>query len=266
MSGEAAQYDYTLSARQNGQVLSAQSDEVSLVNPITAQVSTATVGGTTDGVYTLQVVGPQGTWSWSYTASSNTAAQIATAIEAVADADDTFKGIGTVEDSTADVVITFLDARSEYTVTWTADASGASTVATTTAAGGTVCPYGVVVALTLDGKLTRPGSLQATDLIGVVVRGTESQVTNGSTTPTEGVQPGQVARVIKRGIVACKVGTAVLPDDSADYRSSSGTTDIPVGTLGNSALPSGTAVPNGSVRFLTTTGAQGIAAVAVNFT
>ena len=69
------QFSYDHPVAINGQIASMSPATVdSYENPLLAQVSTVTVGGTTDGVYTVQIDGPEGSFQVSFTASGNTAA------------------------------------------------------------------------------------------------------------------------------------------------------------------------------------------------
>lgn len=258
-------YSYTTTGKTGG-LYGRDNYTRTYTNPISAQVSTATVGGTTNGLYTLQVTDDETdeVWSWSFTASSSTAAQIATGIVTAIGLDTTFIGIGTAIDSTADVVITFDDKDHSYTVAWTADASGASTVALTTAPGGSVLIPGIFVYESSEGYVSPAVAAGAAALVGIVVDGPDAETTNGETTPVYGYPPGAQVTVLTQGECWVKVGDAVAASGAVDFRGASGTTDIPLGTPGSSSLTNGTAVPNGAARFTSSGTALGLARIQVN--
>lgn len=247
------QYDYTLDAKIPGQILSQDYATRTFTNPIVAQVSTATVGGTTDGTYTIQIVGPEGTFTASFVASGNTAAQIATGLAAAINSTtnpNPLLGIASATTSTADVIITFEALGSDYAVSFTSDPSTLSSVALTTAAGGTVIPFGRAVYISNAGLVALPASSgNAASVIGVCVRSPQGLVSNGNADPESGVQPGDVCLVLTRGKVAVDVGFAASDGDTVDWRHSNATAATPLGSAGGSAYPDASFSTRAQIRF-----------------
>ena len=137
------QFSYDHPVAINGQIASMYPITVdSYENPLLAQVSTVTVGGTTDGVYTVQIDGPEGTFQVSFTAAGNTADQIAAGLEAAADLDPDLLNIAVASSATNVLTLTFIHPGSVYTVS-APSAPSALTVATSQAAGGVTVGLGV---------------------------------------------------------------------------------------------------------------------------
>ena len=257
-------YDYTTA--KNGTLIGSANAVSSFTNPIAAQVTAATVGGTTDGTYTLLVTDDASgeTWAFDGVGSSSTTTQIAAAVEASADADVDFAGVGTVSAAVAVVTITFADAGRSYTVAWSADPSGASTVANTTDAGGSVLPVGLVVYLSSDGEVSPATAGGSGAIVGVVVEGADAEITNGALTPAYGYPPGATCNVLTRGECWVKVADAVTAGGAVDYKGANATAALPLGLPGSASLTDGTAIPSGAAKWKTSAAAFGLARLMVN--
>jgi len=145
----------------------------SVLNPLNAQVTNLEYNGITDdGVYSLTISGADGSSATSdvFTASSNTAAEIAAGVVAGCLSDPAFAGL--ISDAsvvtTDNVQLTFQQAGVAFTVTPTSPASD-PTQSNTTAAGYTVVAPGVILQADGSGGFTTSYS-DAALALGVVAR------------------------------------------------------------------------------------------------
>jgi len=168
-------------------------DIITIANPLRAQVTNLEyVGITTDGAYSLTVVGSDGSSATSdpFTASSNTAAQIVAGIVAGCLSNPTFAGLisGALVVTTDNVQLSFQARGITYVVSDTSPGSS-PTQSNTTTAGYTEVPIGVILQADGSGGFT----LSYTDAalaLGISIRNTDvvqpllSSTVTGYTGPT----------------------------------------------------------------------------------
>ena len=148
---------------------------ISIPNVLRAQVTNLEYNGvTTDGAYSLTVLGSDGSSATSdpFTASSNTAAQICAGIVAKCIATPAFAGLitatGAVVATTDNVIISFATPGVTYDVTATCPSTG-PTQSNTTTAGYTEIPLGVILQADTAGGFTTTYT-DAALALGVTVR------------------------------------------------------------------------------------------------
>lgn len=194
----------------NGQLAdSRRKTTLSKVNELKAQITDATVGGTTDGVYTVRIAGEEGTFDVSFTASGNTADQIAAGLEAAADSDPELLNIASFASPAAVFEITFLHPGRVYNVSFVADPSGSSTVANSQNAGGSDVFIGTAVKRGSSPRFTAPldGTTKSTEIIGIVHRSADLLLNDTASDLTEDrYVPGHGCPVLEEGsvIVDCE--------------------------------------------------------------
>lgn len=184
----------------------------SYTNEVLAQVNTIPIGGTTDGVYTVQLDGDEGTFQFSFTASTNTADQIADGLAAAVLADpDLLNIVDASATSGTPVLLTFRHTNQVWTITFPSNPGSNMTLTTTTAAGGTDIGLGLaVVSGTAQNFCIAPtaGSVAA-DFLGVTERSLASQINRGIPTDVDSFEPGNSVSVLSRGDITVFAEDAV---------------------------------------------------------
>jgi len=241
------QFSYVHPVAINGQIASMSPIAVdSYENPLLAQVSTVTVGGTTDGVYIVQIDGPEGSFQFSFTASGNTADQIAAGLEA--------------SRATNVVTLTFIHPGSVYTVS-APSAPSALTVATSQAAGGVTVGLGVAVAqgaLDDQAALLGGGSTDA-DVLGITIRSIDMNTNEGDPT----VDDGSTLAIMRGGELFANVEDAVAAGGQVFARI---VVNAPGQVLGGlrSDADGGDAIALSACTFRTSTTSAGLARIKIN--
>ena len=167
------QYDYDYPNAIVGQIgTQFPADTISTLNPLRAQVTNLEYNGiTTDGAYYLTIVGDDGSSAVSdtFTASSNTAAQICAGIVAGCYSSPEFAGLiaSAAVATTDNVVVSFANNGVTYVVTPTVPGS-APTQSNTTTAGYTAVAIGIILQAT-GGTFTTTYT-DASLALGVTVR------------------------------------------------------------------------------------------------
>lgn len=147
-------------------------DIISIPNVLRAQVTNLEYNGvTTDGDYSITVVGDDGSSATSdtFTASSNTAAQIVAGLVTKCTNTPSTAGLFSAALATTDnLVLTFFAAGVTYTVTATCPSTG-PTQSNTTTAGYTEIPIGVILQADGSGGFTTTYT-DAAVALGVTIR------------------------------------------------------------------------------------------------
>ena len=259
------QFSYDHPVAINGQIASMSPATVdSYENPQLAQISTVTVGGTTDGVYTVQIDGPEGTFQFSFTASGNTADQIAAGLEAAADLDPDLLNIVDVSSATNVVTLTFIHPGSVYTVS-APSAPSALTVADTQDAGGVTVGLGVAVAqgaLDDQAALLGGGSVDA-DVLGITIRSIDMNVNQGDPVVDDGYFGGATMAIMRGGELFANVEDAVAAGGGVFARIVVNAAGQVLGGLRSDA-DGGDAIALSACTFRTTTTAAGLARIKIN--
>jgi len=259
------QFQYNQPVAINGQIASMSPWTVdSYENPLLSQVSTVTVGGTTDGVYTVQIDGPEGTFQVSFTAAGNTADQIAAGLEAAADLDPDLLNITVASSATNVLTLTFIHPGSVYTIT-APSAPSALTVAAVTAAGGVTIGLGVAVvqgALDDQAGLLAGGSVDA-DVLGITIRSLDMNVNQGDPVVDDGYFGGATMAIMRGGELFANVEDAVAAGGGVFARIVVNAVGQVLGGLRSDA-DGGDAIALAACTFRTTTTAAGLARIKIN--
>jgi hypothetical protein len=223
-----------------------------------------TVGGTTDGVYTVQIDGPEGTFQVSFTAAGNTADQIAAGLEAAADLDPDLLNITVASSATNVLTLTFIHPGSVYTIT-APSAPSALTVAAVTAAGGVTIGLGVAVvqgALDDQAGLLAGGSVDA-DVLGITIRSLDMNVNQGDPVVDDGYFGGATMAIMRGGELFANVEDAVAAGGGVFARIVVNAVGQVLGGLRSDA-DGGDAIALAACTFRTTTTAAGLARIKIN--
>ena len=141
----------------------------SLIVEVPVQHNTVPVGGTTDGLYTIRIVGDEGTFDSSFTGSTSTADQIADGLAAAILANTSLQNIVDASATSGTPVdLLFLHAGREYTVTFPDNPAGNLTLTVVTSATGTPIPLGIGVTSDdgVNARLLTTGDI-ANDIWGI---------------------------------------------------------------------------------------------------
>lgn len=225
-----SQYSYSYPNGQVGQCGTyATGDIMSVENPLNAQVDTIDInGGTTDGDYTLQAVLPGSgfTVSATFTASGNTANEIAAGLAAAINADPDFRGVASSAYSAGDSFpLTFLKAGVAFTVTFSSDPSSGALVTAVTAAGYTQVAPGIILQADGSGGFTTTYS-DAALAFGVTLRNADLvQPLQSNPAAATGYDGPSEMGVLRRGEVYVQVASGVSVDkgDKAYFNGTAGT-------------------------------------------
>lgn len=244
----------------------------SFVNPLLAQISTLTAGGTaTAGVYSValaQAADPSFVpLTFSFTRVAETNAQIATALHALIVASTAMLGIATSVDGGAGVLtLTFKNTNIVWTLTTAAPALGTLVAANTQAAGGSNVRVGAFArsAATSNGNII-PFTTAATtaELAGITER--TMNLVHNPALAYDVYPPGQNVAVLRNGTIACRTWEAVVKNDAVSvWIDPADATAFP-GQVGKTVTASKSiAAPTGT-RFLASAAAGAIVEVEITF-
>lgn len=206
------QFSYDYPNGLPGQIGTYASDDVaSIANPLLAQITNVDMdGGTANGVYTVQAVGADGSSaSASFTASSNTAAQIAAGLVAAILADPEFAGLVSAAAvvNTDQLNITFQREGVDFVVSMASDPSAGIIITTSQAAGSADIEPGVILQANGSGGFTTTYS-DASLALGVVIRNADlcQPLSNNALAGFDG--PSMMS-LLRRGEVYVRVAAGV---------------------------------------------------------
>lgn len=194
----------------------------SLVNTLPAQQTSVVTGGTeTAGVYSITVVGEEGTFVASLTRVAETNAQITDALAADWLANSGGANIATMTSDGVDTnTLQFLHSGAGYTVTVSAPAPGTLTAALLTDPTGSNIPLGVMV-ISDDGEFGRlptTGDV-AGDAWGVTIRNAELVQELSLSQPTDlEFLPAAAMGVMREGECWVAPEVAVAVNDPVFFR------------------------------------------------
>lgn len=221
-------YDYPLG--QVGQCGTyATGDVISVENPLLQQVNDIDIAtGTTDGDYTLQAVLPGSgfTVSATFTASGNTADEIAEGLADAINADPDFAGVASAAYASADnFPLTFTRAGLAWTVSFSSDPSSGATAAVTQTAGFSEVGLGVILQADGSGGFTTSYS-DASLALGVTMRGADLvQPLQANPASATGYDAPTEMNLLRRGEVYVQVasGVTVAKGNKAYFNGTAGT-------------------------------------------
>lgn len=226
------QFDFVQEQLLLGAVATANAgggDIDSYTNEVLAQANTIPIGGTTDGTYTVQLDGEEGTFTFSFVAVAQTADQIADGLAAAATADPDLLNIVTVAGTPGTpVLLTFLHANQAWTITFPSNPGTNMTLTTTTAAGGTDIGLGlVVVSGTAQNFVIAPTVASvAADFLGVTERSLFAQINRGIPTEVDAFEPGNTVSVLSRGDIVVFSEDAVTANAPVFVRTTATGTEV----------------------------------------
>lgn len=190
-------------------------------NELLAQIDTITCTAPAAGVYTIQIVGEEGTFQVSVTmGGAETAAQFVAAWVVAFDADPDLLNIVNAVDADPDLVLNFIHTGQVWVTTLAADPGPDMTLVATQAAGGTDIGLGLVVVGGTDQTLAiapTAGSV-ALDFLGVTERSLMSLVNTGISTDVDHFEPGDKMSVLREGDIWVFAEDAVTFNDPVFVR------------------------------------------------
>lgn len=266
------QTNYTQAQWRNGQIADASThDTDSFTNELFAQHNTVPIGGTTDGLYRIQLDGPESEQLFiDFTASSNSADEIADGLAAFVLADpDLLNIVDASATSGTPLDLQFLHPGQEWLVSFPSNPGTNMTLTVTQVAGGLNIGLGLfVVRGSADAfaKLPTTATLDA-NVLGVTTEDLVFQV--NSINPTVGTDneaiPGDTIPATRRARVALLVEGAVAADTKARLRI--GGTIPPGGKIGRltaAPLVGNEVIELEGVVFKTSTTGNAIAVVSLD--
>ncbi len=259
------QFQYNMPQWLVGQIASMSPWTVdSYANPLLNQITEVTVGGTTDGVYTLQVDGEEGSFQFSFTAAGNTADEIAAGLEAAADLDPDLVNIVDVSSAANVVTLDFIHDGMTYLVT-APSAPSALTIANSQEAGGVRVDLGVAVAQgPLDDQAQPLGAATVdADVLGITIRSIDMETNEGVPALDDGYRPGATMAVQRGGEVIAPVEDAVTAGAPVFARIVLNAAGQQLGGLRSDA-DGGDAIQLSATVFRTSTTGAGLARIKIN--
>jgi hypothetical protein len=238
----------------------------SYTNELLAQSNDIPIGGTTDGDYTVQIDGEEGTFTFTFAASGNTADQIADGLAAAVLADDDLANIVVAASTSGTPLeLRFIHTGKVYTISFPSNPGSNMTNTLVQAAGGVDFQLGVgVVQGSADDLGAAPSaSTVDADVLGFSVIGMETRVAEGLSTNVDVISPGGVISTMRMGTFAAEVEEAVAANAQAFMRIQNPGPGQFVGSL-RSDVDGGNAIALTGVIFKTSTAGVGLAVVKVN--
>lgn len=240
-------------------------------NELFAQVNTITVGGTTDGDYTIQFASSSSevVYQVSFTASGNTAAEIAAGLVDAINDDPDVLGILSVAYTAAtdNFQVTFASLGTVWTITYPSNPGGNMSDVQNQAPGGIQIPVGVgLVQGSSDVLATLPdaGSTGA-DFVGVSVLGLDGEINLPFENTQVGYQPGTTMAALVQGDCVVYCEDAVAKNGTVFMRIIPGATpDLQQLGAFRSDADGGNAIQINGLKFLDTTTAAGLVVLRAN--
>lgn len=258
------QYDYVMATRRLGQVARDINWTIdSYTNQVPLQIYDVTVGGATDGTFTIRIQAPEGDLEFSFVAATSTVSLIVAGLVAAASAVNLpgLINVATVTDADPIVRISFLHATGvDVAVDFPSNPGTDMTGANAPSAVGTVLPLGVAVAPGADDDTCILPS-GAVTILGITSLNPRSNLNTGDSTQVDGTVPGQVASVLRQGVITVQATQAVTAGAAVYARNAAATVALPLGSLSDSATSS-VVIPG--ARWRTSTTAAGLADVTIN--
>jgi hypothetical protein len=194
----------------------------SLINLLPSQQSTVTTGGTaTAGVYTIKVVGEEGTFTAEFTRVAETNAQITDALAADWASKSENSNIATMTSDAVSInTLDFLHAGQGYTVTVTAPAPGTLTSALVVDPAGSNIPLAIAVTSDdgINARLLTTGDT-AQDVWGIVTRNADLVQELGQTQPTTlEFLPASAMSIMREGEIWVEPEVTVAVNDPVFVR------------------------------------------------
>ena len=263
------QFNYNHPVLFLGQVASGDPMSISsYVNELFAQETRVAVGAAPGaGDYTLQIEGPEGTFSFSHTSpGGETQAQIVAALLAALQADPDLANIVAGTDASPNLDLAFIHEGIEYTVTATSNPGGALTITETQASGGTAIGLGlgVVPGSAEDLVIPPTGASTDADLLGITCKASiDIQVNDGLAASTSEFAPSSTVSVLEAGEVVVNVEDAVAFNGAVFMRTANATAAAPLGGFRSDA-DGGDAIAITGAKFRSSTTGSGLAIVKLN--
>ncbi len=232
-------------------------------NELLAQITTNTLAGSADGVYTLTITDPFTDFviTSTYTASTDEETVIIADLIDDLEADPNFNNIATAANNDPVLTLTFLHTGLVYTVATTSTGSG-FVAANSQAAGGTAIGLGLAVTRGSADNLATAPTDAGDRMIGITVRNTVIEASSGVATEVSEFAPGSEMSVLVEGVCTVQTEGAVTQGGIVYARHDVGSTAFALGQLSATDDDETVAVPN--ARWDTSTTAAGLARVEVN--
>jgi hypothetical protein len=233
-----------------------------------AQESEVTVGGAAiAGTYTIQVDGPEGSFSVDFVAAGGEApAAVVAGFLAAIQADPDFLNLLVATDASPILELDFLHPGQTYTVSFPSDPNGILSGALIQAAGGTDIGLGLGVVTGSDSRLARApdGSTVDADVLGVTVSATLAvEVNDGLSTSVDAFHPGDEVAVMEEGTVVVAVEDAVAFNGAVFMRIQNAGAGQSLGGF-RSDNAGGDAIQITGARFRSDTSGVGLAIIKIN--
>ena len=265
------QYEYDMPIGRVGQIAT-QTDnggEIdSYENELFAQQSEIAIGGTDDGVYTIQIQGEEGTFQFSFTASGNTADQIADGLAAAAQADpDLVNIVDTTATSGTPLDLQFLHEGASYSISFPSNPNTNMSETVVQAPGGVRVALGVgVVPGSADRFAVAPDAATVdADFLGITELGVPAQINTGrDPNLSDGFAPGATLSVMRKGDIWVEAEGAVSFNGQAFMRIATPLAGQVLGAFSAGPAVPGEVIALSGVRFRKSTSSAGLTVVRVN--
>jgi hypothetical protein len=261
------QFDYTKNALLLGQISSATPWAIdSYLNELTAQVSRIALGGSDDGTYTVQIVGPEGTFTGTFVASGDAITDIIDGLLASLNDNavnpDFEENVATGVNADPNLDLTFMHEGITYTITFPSNPAGNMTVSNTTEPGGARIGLGLCMAQGAADDLAVPPTDEADFLLGITVRNINTETNDGIQTSEDGYPGGSAMSLLRQGECTVQTEGAVTRGGPVFVRHAGATAAAPLGSLSSTDDAETVQLPG--ARWRTSTTAAGLAVVTVN--
>lgn len=268
------QFDYGNGTGQpvyrNGQIADGGPRAIdSGINELLAQANSIAVGGTTDGTYTVRIIGEEGTFDVSFVASTNTADEIADGLAAAVLADAALTNIvSAAATSGTPLLLDFVHPGRDYDILFPSNPGTNMVNTLSQAAGGTAIGLGVAVQTGSGDNLVAVVDSGTTDaeIAGITVLNVGVQFNDGNDGGLDGTdqfEAGVTVSAMRQGRCVVVVETAVAKDDPVFARIQNAAAGVPLGQLRNTADGGNTVALTGA-KFHTAAAAGGLAVVTLN--
>jgi len=264
------QVSYDQPQWRNGQVATLHTCDIdSYGNELFAQVNTITVGGTTDGDYTIQFASSSSevVYQVTFAASGNTAAEIASGLVDAINDDPDVLGILSVAytPATDNFTVTFASLGSVWTISYPSNPGGNLSDVQDQAPGGVDIPVGLgLVQGSTDVLAALPtGASTDDDFVGICVLGVDGEINFAFENTQTGYAPGTTMAALVQGDCIVETEDAVAKNGDVFMRITATVANPQLGKF-RSDDDGGNAIQITGLKYRDTTSAAGLAIVRAN--